>query len=71
MLTTEEVAAILGVNENRVRQLCRAGKLPGASRQPGYHGSWFVPWDGLQAFRELRDRINAERAGRQGRPYRV
>ena len=43
-----EVAAILGIRPVRTRELCRAGRLPGA-RKVGR--CWIVPKDSIKAYK--------------------
>jgi hypothetical protein len=42
--TIEQYAAAIGVNEQRARLLCRAGRVPGARQKiAGGHCIWEIP----------------------------
>jgi len=56
VLTGREVADRLGIDDSRVRQLCIAGRFPGAMK---VSNRWFIPESGLDEYLQ------------QGRDWRV
>lgn len=51
MLTTKEVAAILGAAESSVRMWARTGRFPGAEEEESPRGSyWLIPDTALEEF---------------------
>ena len=53
-MTTNEVAAKLGLTRGRIKQLAGAGKFPGASK----HGrAWMIPPKSLAAYVAGRKRV--------------
>ena len=70
LLTTEQVAAMLGVNDSRVRQLCRAGLIE-ATRLPGKRGQWVMQKDDVERFMQAREVLNAGKQGKRGRPFKA
>lgn len=55
-LTVPEMAADIGVSDDKVRQWCRAGRVDGAINvgDPGRRERWKAPRDGWERFKESR-----------------
>lgn len=68
LLTTTDVARLLGVHEATVADWCRKGRLPGALQPNGYAGTWSIPykaiveWVGPEALETL-ETLEAEAEG--------
>ncbi len=60
VLTGREVAERIGVNDSRVRQLCIAGRFPGAMK---VSNRWFIPESGLEEYLRHRDKRRKSVAG--------
>lgn len=45
-MSTAEVSAKLGLDQNRIRQLCRQGRFPGAYKHPDT-GHWLIPEEAI------------------------
>ncbi len=52
MLTTMEAAEVLGLNPSRVRQLARAGIMPGVQRG----GTWFFTQEAIDQAKQRKTR---------------
>jgi len=63
-LTSEQVAERIGVNRSRVRQLCIAGRFPGAVKMAR---TWFIPASGLEAYLEHPDKRRKRDRGKDKR----
>jgi excisionase family DNA binding protein len=60
MLTTRQVAVLLGLNRDWVIELCRTGKL----RALQIEGRWFIKDEDVHAYRQKRlDRPDASGVG--------
>jgi excisionase family DNA binding protein len=49
LLTTEEVADLIGTSKEMVRRWARAGRFPGAV-QIGKSVTWFIPPEDVESF---------------------
>jgi len=55
-LTTSEAAALLGVDQKTIQELCRSGSLPGAIKERG-HRSWRIPSEAIASWLSARSGI--------------
>jgi hypothetical protein len=47
-MSTAEASAKLGIDQNRIRFLCRQGRFPGAYKHPD-SGNWLIPRESISA----------------------
>jgi len=52
LIGTAKAAAWLGLSEERVRFMCREGRLEGAFQPSGYLGKWLIPTSSLERIRK-------------------